>query len=619
LKTGRLIFGIVLIVLVAAAIVGVVWTGRVLQTSDTAETEEPGKPAASRKFLAKTSGPAQKPLVDQRPLLTARRMAALASTAEERALAHQAEKVGDHEVDLAFSDALRTVTNNPPKLTPEQKELVDRKNKADAALKADQEGMQELNKRLAAASAAQKDNLNDQIAVATAQMELDQDEFDDAGEDLERAGGDPQSKIKRLLAEHEAGHADPPNGGSMAEADYQAHTLLGAYRAWRQLRSKVAQLEGARQETVEKVQRLTARHEAEAKPIAQEKENRENVKQQAKGFSAGNNAASREDSKAAAKASLDSLKRYTDDQKNLADLGKRIEDEQELQDIYGSWIALVGSRVREAVHNLIIAALWILVVILVVYLAEHVINRLFAGMSAENKRIDTLRSVVNFAVQVAGAIIILLIVFGMPTQTATILGFAGAGLTVALKDFIVPFFGWFVLMGRNGVRVGDWVEINGVGGEVVEVGLLKTVLMETGNWTDAGHPTGRKVSFPNSFAIEGHFFNFSTSSQWMWDELDLTIPSSQDPYATIDGLQKLVAKETLATAQTAEKEWQSTTSRYRVKTFSAEPAISVRPTGSGVEVKVRYVTRAHERHEMRKRLYEAVFELMQGKREPAKV
>jgi small-conductance mechanosensitive channel len=187
-----------------------------------------------------------------------------------------------------------------------------------------------------------------------------------------------------------------------------------------------------------------------------------------------------------------------------------------------------------------------------------------------------------------------------------------------LKDFIVPFFGWFVLMGRNGVRVGDWVEINGVGGEVVEVGLLKTVLMETGNWTDAGHPTGRKVAFPNSFAIEGHFFNFSTSSQWMWDELQLTIPSSQNPYATIDGVQKLVTKETEATSQTAEKEWQSTTNRYRVKSFSAEPAINVRPTGSGVELKVRYVTRAHERHETRKRLNEAVMELMQGKRETAK-
>ena len=53
----------------------------------------------------------------------------------------------------------------------------------------------------------------------------------------------------------------------------------------------------------------------------------------------------------------------------------------------------------------------------------------------------------------------------------------------------------------------------GVGGEVVEISLLRTTLLETGNWTDSGHPTGRKVTFVNSFAIEGHYFNFSTSGQ----------------------------------------------------------------------------------------------------------
>jgi small-conductance mechanosensitive channel len=182
----------------------------------------------------------------------------------------------------------------------------------------------------------------------------------------------------------------------------------------------------------------------------------------------------------------------------------------------------------------------------------------------------------------------------------------------------MAFLGWFSLMGKNGLRVGDWVEINGVAGEVVEIGLLKTVLLETGNWTDAGHPTGRQVSFMNNFAIEGHFFNFTTSGQWMWDELQLTIPSDQDPYAVIDGLQKLVEKDTEENAHKAEAEWSKSTTRYRVQSFSAAPAINVKPSGSGVEVGVRYITRANDRHETRKRLYGAVVELMHGKRAEVK-
>jgi hypothetical protein len=79
-----------------------------------------------------------------------------------------------------------------------------------------------------------------------------------------------------------------------------------------------------------------------------------------------------------------------------------------------------------------------------------------------------------------------------------------------------------------------------------------------------------------------------------------------------------VVKDTEANAKKAEQEWQHTTSRYHVKAFSAEPAINVRPSGSDVAVRVRYITRAYERHETRKRLYEAILAMMRGKSAEAK-
>ncbi len=616
MKVRQYITAIVLLLLVAAAVAGLLWT----RETPAATEESPATPA--KKSLARKAPAAKLPLVDQRPLQTAQRMAAIASTPEEQALAHDAEKVGDHEVDLAFFDALRTAEQNPPPLSPEAKQLSDRKNKAELALKEDQDNVALLTRKLAAAPESQKDNLQDQLDVAKAQTDLDQDEVDDAAEDLEAAGGDPQSKIKRLKAEHDASDHSPAvvvgSAVNAHEQDYQSHTLLNVFRAWRALRDKKSQLQAAQDETNSKRQRLAQRHSVLTVQVQKDKVSREAAKQQAQGFSKGANAASREDSKANATAALASLKQFTTDQKNLADLGRRLQDEQELSDIYASWIVLVENREQAALHNLIESVLWILLVLVALYVASRVIERLFAGMTAENKRIDTLRAVVKFAAQAVAAIVIAFMIFGMPNQTTTVLGLAGAGLTVAMKDFIVGFFGWFVLMGRNGIRVGDWVEINGVAGEVIEVGLLKTILLETGNWTDAGHPTGRRVSFVNSFAIEGHFFNFTTSGQWMWDELVLTIPSDQDPYAMIDALQKVVEKETAESGRKAEEEWAQTTTRYRVQSFSAKPAINVRPSGSGVEVSVRYITRAYERHETRKRVYAAVLELMHGKREAVK-
>jgi len=144
---------------------------------------------------------------------------------------------------------------------------------------------------------------------------------------------------------------------------------------------------------------------------------------------------------------------------------------------------------------------------------------------------------------------------------------------------------------------------------------FRTVLLETGNWADSGHPTGRKVTFVNSFAIEGHFFNFTTSGQWLWDELEVAIPSGENPYLMVEQIQKIVLAETEKNSQLAEQEWQRAARRYGSH-FSALPAIDIRPSGSGVAVMVRYITRAHERYEVRSRLYQAIVELLHRKHVP---
>jgi small-conductance mechanosensitive channel len=617
MKVRHWISAIVLLLLVAAAIVGMVRTEQRRGTSEEVATPPGTQTAANNQHRV-----AQHATVDQRPLQTARRVGSLAYTQEEKELAQQAEKVADHEVDLAFFDAFRAAQENSLSLTPALKKLSDQKNQMQQAVTEDQDIVNDLTKRIAAASEAKQENLKDQLNVAQAQLELDQDELDDATEAMVEAGGDPQAEVQRLKQAHDDEEAHlskhPASTPNPVEGYYQGHTFLVVFRAWKALREKKLRLQEAQQDAVIDQDTLARQHGTLIGAAQQESESRQSAKQQAESFSKNSQTSSRDESKAAAQAALDSLKHHRQNQKNLADLGRRIADEQKLTDIYARWIGLVEVRQRAALHNMIEVLLWILLVILIVYLSNRLIEHFTSDLKTENKRVETLRAVLKFSAQALGVIAILFLIFGLPNQTTTVLGLAGAGLTVAMKDFIMAFLGWFSLMGRNGIHVGDWVEINGVAGEVVEIGLLKTVLLETGNWTDAGHPTGRKVSFMNNFAIEGHFFNFTTSGQWMWDELRITIPANQDPYVVIDGIQKLVAKETEASARKAEEEWHNTTNHYRVQAFSAAPALNVLPSGDGVEVQIRYITRAYERHEMRKRLYEAVVNLMHGKREAVK-
>jgi len=205
-------------------------------------------------------------------------------------------------------------------------------------------------------------------------------------------------------------------------------------------------------------------------------------------------------------------------------------------------------------------------------------------------------------VEVAAALVILLIVFGPPSQLSTIIGLATAGLTVAMKDFIVAFLGWFTLIGKNGIHPGDWVEIEGIGGEVIELSLMHTVLLELGDSAGAGHPTGRRVTFVNSYAIEKRWFNFTTTGQWLWDELLVTLPPETDPYRVAEQMRLVVERETNPDAEAANRDWARVTRDYAVSQFSATVRMDLRPSSNGLEVRIRYITSAQKRFEMKSKL-----------------
>jgi small-conductance mechanosensitive channel len=596
MKTTKKIATIALIILLTVIAYGLIRPYRSTTTSQLA-------PAADN--TARGSA------IDQTPLHTAQRFAHMSTSADELPLAQEALRLGDREMDLAFAAGVRQAQDNPATLTAEAKESQTRLQYSENSLDRDNARVAQLTAAVAKVTGAEADRLDNELQQAKVQVELDQDDVDNAKQELILAGGDTQGRIEELMREHEAASRIADRTTVNAATPPEADGLVHHYVQWSALRDKALQLRQAKQDAESAAVAFTTLRDALASNIKTQKQ--DSAGTLGKGPTPPPGASSTASGRGNSAELLSAARRRSTVVKELTNLDERVEDQKRLAETYRRWIDVVAARQRSVVHSGLSGAAAIVAILLIGIFFDSWLNSLLSRVGLDQRQADTLHAVVRTGVQIAALGLILLVIFGPPGQLGTFLGLAGAGLTVALKDFIVSFIGWFVLMGRNGIRLGDWVEINGVTGEVVELGMFHTVLLETGNWTDSGHPTGRRVTFTNSFAIEGHYFNFSTSGQWLWDELKLVLASSQNPYPIVDAIQKTVLEATAESAGQAEKEWQNAAYSRDMSTLSAAPAVNVKPVIGGVEIAVRYITRASERYQMRSKLYEAAMNLISKK------
>ena len=533
-------------------------------------------------------------IVDQRPWQTATTLAALAQSAEETELAREAERLAGHEVDQAFSQSLRQASLDRPKLSRKALELQQRITELEKMIKSDEAHITSLS--ASGTTTAVASNAGE-LEVAKAQLGLDQNELNDLREELARETGDQRIKLQQELRTRQAAikqYNDSVSKGfgqnAVASAE-QYKTLAQQLATWRSLKSRkelVAQAEQLAKADIAALTDDQARLRAEPASDS-EKTARESSSDR-----------------------IDRLQQMAVRQNIQTILNDRLETQQQLAALYGRWGEQVAIQRKIVVHLILRSVALIAAICLLTIAAGWALQFALGKMVRDPRQKQTLSTVLRLGTQVVGLLLVLLAIFGVPRQMTTIIGLVTAGLTVVFQDFILAFCGWFVLMGPNGIRVRDWVEIDGVVGEVVELGLFRTWLLETGNWTAHGHPTGRKVSFLNGYAIRGKYFNFSTVGQWMWDEIKVTIPAGADTHPLIKKIYEAFVKATEENAKMAEAEWKRVTHEEGSPQFSAMPSVNLRPAGTGIDVVIRYITRAGVRVDTRNRLYAMILELMQG-------
>jgi small-conductance mechanosensitive channel len=189
---------------------------------------------------------------------------------------------------------------------------------------------------------------------------------------------------------------------------------------------------------------------------------------------------------------------------------------------------------------------------------------------------------------------------------ATFAGLVSAGVAIALKDVMACVAGWIFILWRKPFELGDRIEIDGVRGDVVDIGLLHHSLMEIGNWIAGDDRTGRVLHVPNSSVLSSIVANYNKGwYQHIWDELAVLVTFESNWKEARRLLQGIVG---VSAELNQASELRPGATAYLVMDASTQPSVSLSVKDSGIQLTARYVCDPRKRGATRQQLWEAVLE-----------
>jgi len=190
-------------------------------------------------------------------------------------------------------------------------------------------------------------------------------------------------------------------------------------------------------------------------------------------------------------------------------------------------------------------------------------------------------------------------------------GLLAAGLAIALQDLFRNIAGGLIVYIQSPYQVGDRVMIKGVVGDVIDVNMMYTVLLELQEWVDGDQATGRLVMVPNGHLLSGNVYNYTKDNNFIWDEIVVPVPYDCNWRGVTEAVQSLVEKDTADVMAQATEELSSMMGKYYLTSREVRPRVFLALTSNYLELYVRYICITRERREARSRLSRLILEEME--------
>ena len=253
-----------------------------------------------------------------------------------------------------------------------------------------------------------------------------------------------------------------------------------------------------------------------------------------------------------------------------------------------------------------------LALLVVIYLVFSVVLPfLFSPRIADPKTKYQLRKIFSI-LNVATSLAVMVSIWVTDPQALVVsYGLLAAGLAIALQDMFRNMAGGLIVYVQSPFRVGDRIKIREVVGDVIDINIMYTVLLELREWVDGDQATGRLVMVPNGYLLSSNVYNYTRDNSFLWDELVVPVPYDCDWRGVAEAVGSLVEKETAKVTEKATQELSSMMGKYYLTSKEVRPGVFLALTSNYLELHVRFICLVRERRKANSHLARLVLEEME--------
>ncbi|MBN1979878.1 MAG: mechanosensitive ion channel [Anaerolineae bacterium] len=229
--------------------------------------------------------------------------------------------------------------------------------------------------------------------------------------------------------------------------------------------------------------------------------------------------------------------------------------------------------------------------------------------------LHTLYMLTRNAIYAVCSVVILFIWLGTGSNFTVAMGILGAGIAFASQEVIGSFAGYVNIVTGNLYHIGDRVRIGDVEGDVLDISILRTTVMEIGEWVQADQYTGRIVTVANRVVFSDPVFNYTQHWEYLWDKIMIPVTYESDWQQAGEIMLERARKYTSHFHEQAEAELAEMMKVYPVQATTAEPTLYIIMTDNWIELSLRYVVEPRERRRVKGQLHHELLQHFQT--EPA--